>query len=325
MLKKKKVLLLGGILCFVVLIVFECFLRFSAFAFHSPFFEEDVPFIFRTHVQESNFFQFDFSLFWKRPHNARGINMYGFNEKAFPVRSESLFRILVFGGSVVNGHGVPRAERYSDQLQKKCDQKFGERIIEVLNVACPGYTSFQGKRLFTRVAKKFKPDMVIIHFGENDRTRARYADKELGLAKLTGLLLARFLANNFKIVQYLMYMRYDEDSLKWKTRVLPEDYRDNIAFIDKMAKDKGIKLLFIKACLEKELREEKPGKRYIPLEPYIDLYGVLAEYKGERHDLVFMDWAHLRPLGHTLLAERIYSVLFSEGFLPEEVQYLNKE
>ena len=82
------------------------------------------------------------------------------------VPPQDCFRIVVQGDSMTLGHGVKDNETYSYLLQEMFN-KDGFRT-EVINMAVSGFGTAEELIQFHEVAKKYKPDLVILGFFRND-------------------------------------------------------------------------------------------------------------------------------------------------------------
>jgi len=82
------------------------------------------------------------------------------------VPPENCFRIVVQGDSVTLGHGVKDNETYAYLLEEMLN-KDGFRA-EVINMAVSGFGTAEEIIQFREVAKKYKPDLVILGFFQND-------------------------------------------------------------------------------------------------------------------------------------------------------------
>jgi len=320
MISGKKIFLIGAVSLSVIAVFFEVLLRAEQFSYRPPYFEIDVPFIHTKDVQASNIFQFDYYLFWKyRPHAGGVVNSSGFLGREFAEKINAKIRLVTLGGSVAAGYKLSRHENYCAQLQKICDQTFGEGAVEVINLACPGYSSFQAERLFRVVVKKYHPDIAIIHFGENDRLKALCPDKELTFVRLTKTLLIRFITENSRVAQYLSEKSSPAHQIRWKIRVSPADYQHNVNLISEEARRNNVKLLFVKSCLRAELRNFTPTPDYVPPEPFINLYDSISDYGGDNANEIFFDWAHLKQPAHARLARGMFNKLSDLGYWSELV------
>ena len=98
-------------------------------------------------------------------------------------------RIVMLGDSVTFGYRVPIARErqhpgdydheektYPQLVEELLRARYPEREIEVLPLACPGYTSAQGLAWLKRDIAKLEPDIVIACFGWNDVRAAGLPD-----------------------------------------------------------------------------------------------------------------------------------------------------
>lgn len=82
------------------------------------------------------------------------------------VSPENCFRIVVQGDSVTLGYGVKDNETYSYFLEEMLRKDGIE--AEVINMAISGFGTAEELIQFHEVAKKYKPDLVILGFFQND-------------------------------------------------------------------------------------------------------------------------------------------------------------
>ncbi len=76
------------------------------------------------------------------------------------------FRILVLGDSSNFGHGVEGEEMWSAVLEPALD-RLTPRRVEVINGACPGWTTFQAVEFMRLVGLAYHPDLVIAGFNND--------------------------------------------------------------------------------------------------------------------------------------------------------------
>ena len=99
-------------------------------------------------------------------------------------------RIVCLGDSVTFGYRVPvvadrnqptkfdpAAKPYPALLEVHLRERFPQQEIEVLPLACPGYTSGQGLAWLRRDIDQLKPDVVTVCFGWNDVRAAGLPDR----------------------------------------------------------------------------------------------------------------------------------------------------
>ncbi len=143
-------------------------------------------------------FEFDPLLCWRLKANLRGIwwDYTPVTTNAQHLRmtrdvgAKKGLRIVVLGDSVTFGYRVPVAFKkenpadfdatekpYSSLLEDSLRAKFPGLEIEVLPLACPGYTSGQGLAWLRRDIASLAPDIVLACFGWNDVRSAGLPDR----------------------------------------------------------------------------------------------------------------------------------------------------
>ncbi len=142
-------------------------------------------------------FEFDPLLCWRLKANLRGLwwDFTPVTTNAQHLRMDRDIstkrgvRIVVLGDSVTFGYRVPVARNreqpvqfdatektYPALLETALREKFPDREIEVLPLACPGYTSGQGLAWLRRDIASLSPDIVVACFGWNDVRAAGLPD-----------------------------------------------------------------------------------------------------------------------------------------------------
>ncbi len=77
-------------------------------------------------------------------------------------------RILIRGGSIAAGVGVPRG--YADILR----ERYAPLGVEVVNRSRPGETSFDAVETFAADIEPHRPDILVVHFGIDDAFSSVY-------------------------------------------------------------------------------------------------------------------------------------------------------
>lgn len=103
--------------------------------------------------------------------NADGIRM----DRPLARKPPGTVRIVCLGDSVTFGYGVPfywegkwnAADKAYPAVMEAALREQGS-TVEVITLACPGYTSEQGRLWFARVAERLDADIVTACFGRND-------------------------------------------------------------------------------------------------------------------------------------------------------------
>lgn len=95
-------------------------------------------------------------------------------------RAPGVWRIVAMGCSTTFGWGVTDSEAWPQRLEAR-SRAAGFDRLEVINAGQPGYTSFQGRWLWSEVVGAYQPDVVLLGFVVQDARRAAYSDKSQAL------------------------------------------------------------------------------------------------------------------------------------------------
>ncbi len=302
-------------------------------------------------------FEFDPMLCWRLKGGLRGIwwDFTPVTTNAQHVRMDRDFgarkgtRIVVLGDSVTFGYRVPVArdrehpaqfdateKPYPALLEVALREKFPEREIEVLPLACPGYTSGQGLAWLRRDIASLAPDIVVACFGWNDVRAAGLPDRATmptGRAQIFARSLighSQLLLNIAESVQrrapvatmsanpeprssseeYVSHFLEMENVCRahgaWFGILLPV-YRDpNTAEIDPDHRDipadpdEGARMAHYRA----KLREVALAKKIPALE-----IAELTEHAWPGNKPLFGERIHPNAAGHRMMAERLAAFL----------------
>ncbi len=83
-------------------------------------------------------------------------------------RPEDVWRVAVLGDSVSEGFGLPSEEAFPRELERQLESD-GERV-EVLSVAVRGWSTRQQRIAYHRIARRYRPDQVLVATCLNDIT-----------------------------------------------------------------------------------------------------------------------------------------------------------
>ena len=106
-------------------------------------------------------------------------------------------RIACIGDSVTAGYGVGMFESYPLIMQKLL--KDDGYKVEVFNIALPGWSTRQESIAYERIARKYKPDQVILGFCLND-----VAEMQNNLMSQQPSALMSFLYNHSYLVRWIL-------------------------------------------------------------------------------------------------------------------------
>lgn len=141
-------------------------------------------------------------------------------------------RIVCLGNSATFGWTIAdTADTWPAQLQSLLGEGY-----QVLNLARPGYTSFQGRVMLEELAGRLQPALIIAAFGWNDCLESPLPDNE----RRGGLVVDRRLAGPLKRLAGLRSYRLLRHLVTWRPperryRVPPEEFRENMRAIASLA------------------------------------------------------------------------------------------
>lgn len=186
---------------------------------------------------ESNFvdrgrvtiFEGDPQLFWRLKPNLRGVvwdftpvstNAEGLrHEGDIGRKAPGTFRVVCVGDSVTFGYRVPVvwAERPNDYardwlpypmlLERALRAANPDRQIEVIALAVPGYTSYQGLAWLRRDIDWLEPDVVTACFGWNDVGLRALPDRELMPDDAAHVALRTFVSHSQALTHLSLWMQ----------------------------------------------------------------------------------------------------------------------
>ncbi len=160
----------------------------------------------------SGLFEFDPLLTWKLRGGLRNVwwdyTAVSTNERGLRMAHElgekkpGAVRIIMLGDSVTFGYRIPIArvredaskvepgKTYPALVEEQLRAAYRGREIEIIPLACPGYTSGQGLAWLQRDIAELQPDIVTACFGWNDIRSAGLPDRETA-PHTSGQVLAR--------------------------------------------------------------------------------------------------------------------------------------
>ena len=304
----------------------------------------------------SGMFEFDPLLTWKiRPNlrsawwdftpvttNSRGIRM----KREITAKKPGSLRIVTLGDSVTFGYRVPVAfdrnhphiveggQPYPALLEEIIRAKFAGRVVEVIPLACPGYTSRQGLEWLRRDIAELQPDIVTACFGWNDIRSAGLPDRETFPSR-GGQVLARKLISRS---QGLLYLTADaavgnasaNANRKPEPRSSPEEYVAHFEEMAAICRQHGVWFgIILPVYRDPNTPDTEPLLVVDPEEGRrMGEYRNILRKAGKERDIPMLEipelmetnWPASKPLfgerihpnaeGHQLMAERI------AGFLP---------
>ncbi len=199
----------------------------------------------------SRIFQRDPILFWNLIPNSTylpdhiHINSKGFRGPEFRIeKPRGTIRIIALGDSCT----FLGERSYPERLEEKLRKAFPGRSLEVINMAVPGYSSFQGLRLLERQAIMLRPDLVTVFFGWNDHWPSRGTkDRNQKAPGLRVAALQKVLGHLciYQVIHWLVHEIQPHE--KQENRVPIPDYKENLRQIVRLARGRKAEVILITA------------------------------------------------------------------------------
>lgn len=299
-------------------------------------------------------FEGDPVLFWRlRPNADRAIwdftvvstNAQGLrHDRPLGRKPPGRFRIVCVGDSVTFGYRIPLVfpdnpdaydhndAPYAGRLERMLRAQYPARDIEVVALAVPGYTSFQGRLLLEQTIGWLEPDVVILSFGFNDVAQRPQPDRVVMAPDLASTTLRRVMSSSQALL-HLWRWYGDRAAKKPKVeqpapgeRVSPVDYVTNMDAMVQLAKERGAQVLVVGAVYRDRTTNPPEAHRMAvyraTLQAAMRMENVpflkideLTENGAPGNESLFGEHIHPSSNGHQLMAERILAALRENGML----------
>ena len=299
-------------------------------------------------------FEGDPVLFWRlRPNADRAIwdftvvstNAQGIrHDRPLGKKPPGRFRIVCVGDSVTFGYRVPLVfpdnpdaydredAPYAGRLERMLRAQYPGRDIEVVALAVPGYTSFQGRMLLEQTIGWLEPDVVILSFGFNDVAQRPRPDNVVMAQDSVSVTLRRVLSSSQALL-HLWRWYTERAALNPKAeqpvpaeRVSRVDYVANMDAMVQLALQHGAKVLVVGAVYRDRTTNPQEARRMglyratlqeaMRMEniPFLQI-DELTEDGAPGNKELFGEHIHPSSNGHQLMAERILATLRERGML----------
>jgi lysophospholipase L1-like esterase len=252
-------------------------------------------------------------------------------------------RIMVIGTSSAEGYALPKEYNFVSLLQNKLNEYDKDEKFEVINAARGGHTSYQLLVYFEEVLLRLSPDIVVLYLGSNDCiysgfiTDKKYYEKVKKVAedikddavKIKRLFqygpegfnpIYRLLAES-RLFGYVYFKFFDPTTganriRRYVQRVPPHDQEYVLRRLASLSKKHNFKLIFMPEIVNRNVFRDSPNqslyyynlmKKIAEKENliFVDLEPLFRRYADEK---VLLDNVHPTPLGHSLIAEKLYEV-----------------
>lgn len=235
-------------------------------------------------------------------------NVDGLRDVTRPVETrEGLRRIVILGDSVTFGHGLEATQAFPHLLERS-----GQHADDVFNVALPGWSTRQERIAYERIARKYKPNAVILAVCLND-----LAELQINLTKPPALVLSLF--KRSAAVRLALGASNREIGAVEELFTEPDSARVNDAFRlffqevrtlrDEVAKDgASFRIVVFPFRFQVEPNAPPPSVQeriaVFGATESIPVLDVLKEMRAEKDPTaLFLDYDHFSEAGHVRVAQ----------------------
>ena len=261
--------------------------------------------------------------------NVGGTNSRGYRDAEHGFhKPANVFRIVLIGDSVVVGHRVGRRTSFGSQLQEKLNRQSLQRRVEVILLACSGYSTSQELVLLRNEAFQYQPDLILWCYVLNDPAHPLFhgASGDLALLYEPTCHVAHLLAGSwFHLREWYRGLGGPTEFHQRLHYIYWGQVVEQIAEIRRLCDGHGVPCLFM---IHPVFAREIPG-RYSYLDLHTNLKEAAAQaglasvnlreaYQGRSQAEIGFEndpW-HPNARGHELLAEFLCRYLIANHWLP---------
>lgn len=238
-----------------------------------------------------------------------------------PPGSENGATVLVLGDSTTFGTGVDRSEQtYCWKLGKMLAKVMPKSSPTVVNRACPGYSTWQGKELLYESLAQYRPRVVIAAFMANDWTWAAQRDSDNDLPGIAGGIRAMLRTCNLYLLTEHLAFGYRDPREKARippaqpdqVRVGAAEFEQNLESMRRMCQQVHANLLLL--CMPTAREMDVRSRPYRDAEERVghrtgaEILNVHDEWKRKKYDVKYFqsrDPIHPVPAGHDRIAREL--------------------
>ena len=188
----------------------------------------------------------DEELFWRLAPGRPDVNSLGFRGREIErPKPAQVYRVLFLGDSVPYQGYPALVETFLNGPGR------GPRRFASVNLAVPGYSTYQGRRVVARYAEMLEPDLAVISYGWNDHWQAYGAvdsRKTIAVDRSAAGRAMRTLYEHSRLVQWLRWMLAPllgrEQPLS-VVRVPRDEYEANLIDIGSFFAARRVPVIFI--------------------------------------------------------------------------------
>ena len=249
-------------------------------------------------------------------------NVDGLRDVTHPMESDpALTRIVVLGDSVAFGHGLEAHEAFPQQLQKVADKN--HMMAEVHSVALPGWSTRQERIAYERIARKYKPGIVLLAVCLND-----IAELQINLSKPPSPILVAMFRRS-ALVRFVMGASRREigaveelfsDPAPPRVEAAYRLFFDEVRALRDAVQRDGAKFYLVTFPFRFQVEANAPPPEaqvrighFADDEKVPELDFLMELRKEARPADLFLDYDHFNAAGHRRIAEWLASDAFTKA------------
>jgi lysophospholipase L1-like esterase len=259
-------------------------------------------------------------------------------------KEPATIRIVCLGDSVTFGYRVPavwpdRPAEYDPEwlpypmlLEKHLRAANPRKNIEVITMAVPGYTSYQGLAWLRRDIDQLRPDLLIVSFGWNDASFSDAQDREAIDTGWRAVGLRWLMDTSQAFAHATRWLRSRQQGpatiRRPVTRVSEQEYLNNFQEFIQLAKGKGAGIVILAAPYRDRttnppeaalMIEYRSGLRSLARQNEITFLEVLeiTEAAYPSNEGWFGELIHPNHLGHRLIASELLKLFAAQQIFPD--------
>lgn len=256
-------------------------------------------------------------------------------------KAPGAFRIVCLGDSVAFGYRVPlvfpgrprdydpRHRPYPAHIEEMLRAANPGRAIEVVALAVPGYTSYQGLAWLRRDIRRLRPDVVTACFGWNDVNPRAVTDRVAMRSDPVRVALRSLAARSQAVAHLALWLRSRRPAAAPTPPVLRvprEEYVSNMIAIVELARRHGASVAVIGPVYRDAVTFPEEAVRLADHRralraalgrlgiPYLEI-PELTESHHPANDQLFGEVIHPNHLGHRLMAGAVLAFMNARGLL----------
>ncbi|HET9856368.1 MAG TPA: SGNH/GDSL hydrolase family protein [Chthoniobacterales bacterium] len=304
--------------------------------------------------KDSPIFIADPLLFWRLRPNLKGVfwdftvistNSQGVRHEGDIGRKPSgAFRIVCLGDSVTFGFRVPLAFPdkphdydhdllpYPLLLERRLRKTNPGKLIEVIPMAVPAYSSYQGLNLLGREIDRLKPDVVTACFGWNDICLRPIPDRQSMPVDWTHVIVRSLMCHSQALIHFSRWRQSKKLNANHPNtgppvpRVSQQDYVANLLEISRIVRAHGEHSVLIapvyrdaqsnppEAALIRQYRNALREAAQAKAIPYLQVEE-LTETNYPANDPLFGELVHPNAAGHEIIARELLKFLAAHDML----------